>query len=83
MNKILTEVFLPANGKSYEIFLSEDIFVYEAAGLISEILTEVSDGFFTASASDILCSREDGKMYDPNKKLYEVGIKNYSRLMLI
>lgn len=83
MTKILTEVYLPANGKSYEIFLSEDIYVYEAAGLIAEILTEVSDGFFTSCGSDILCSRESGKIYDPNKKLYEVGIKNYSGLMLV
>lgn len=83
MNKILTEVYLPANGKSYEIFLSEDIYVYEAAGLIAEILTEVSDGFFTACGSDILCSRDDGKAFNPGKKLSEVGIKNYSKLMLV
>ena len=39
MDKILTEVYLPASGKTYEIFLSEDMYVYEAVKLLTDIFT--------------------------------------------
>lgn len=83
MDKILTEVYLPASGMTYEIFLSEDMYVYEAVKLLTDIFTEISGGFFCGSGNDVLCSREDGRIYAPEKKLSESGICNRSKLMIM
>ncbi|MCQ2469342.1 MAG: methyltransferase [Ruminococcus sp.] len=83
MDKILTEVYLPASGRTYEIYLNGDMYVYEAVQLLTDILSEISGGFFCGSGSDVLCSREDGTIYDFDKKLSELGIKNHSRLMIL
>lgn len=83
MDKILTEVYLPASGMTYEVFLSEDMYVYEAVKLLTDIFTEISGGFFCRSGNDVLCSREDGRIFDPGKKLSESGIRNHSKLMIM
>lgn len=83
MNRILTEIYLPASGITYEVYLSDDMFVHEAAALLSNMFTEISEGFFCSSEMNILCSREDGRAFDPNKTLSELGICNHSSLMFI
>ena len=83
MDKILTEVYLPASSRTYEIYLSGDMYVYEAIQLLTDIFSEISGGFFCRSGSDVLCSRDNGVIYDFDKKLCELGIKNHSKLMIM
>lgn len=83
MNKILTEIYLPAGGKTYEVYLSADMLVSEAVTLLADMFTEISEGFFCTSNVNILCEREEGRAFDPNKTLSELGLHNHSALMFI
>ncbi len=83
MDKILTQIYLPASGRSYEVYLTENMYVYEAVKLLTEMFTEISEGFFCGSDFDVLCSHESGKIYAPDKTLKELGIKNHSQLMIM
>jgi len=83
MGKILTEIYLPAGGATYEVYLSEELFVREAVQLLAELFTEISEGFFCSGEMNILCSREEGRAFDPDKTLRELDIRNHSSLMFI
>lgn len=83
MNRILTSIYLPASGESYEVYLSKDMYVREAVILLAEMFTEISEGFFTSDDTNILCDRTEGRAFSPEKTLGELGIKNHSSLMFI
>ena len=82
-NKVLTEIYLAAPGKSYDIYLSEDMYVYEAVKLLSEIFDEISEGFFSSGDINFLCDRHTGKIYPSDKTLRQLQIKNHSSLMFV
>lgn len=82
-NKVLTEIYLAASGKSYDIYLSEDMYVNEAVKLLSEIFDEISEGFFSSGDINFLCDRHTGKIYPSDKTLRQLQIKNHSSLMFV
>ena len=58
MEKILTEVFLPAQGKCYDVYLPTDQLVQEILPRLSKMLAELSDGDFVPTGNEVLCSAE-------------------------
>ncbi|MDO5559701.1 MAG: hypothetical protein Q4F95_08900 [Oscillospiraceae bacterium] len=83
MNKILTEIYLPANGKSYEVYLPENMYAGDAAQLLADLFTEAAGGFYCRDDVNILCDRFEGRAFDSDKTLKELNVKNHSMLMLV
>lgn len=83
MNKILVEVHVPVAGKSFDMFIPTHLMLHEAMLLIKKIAMEMSDGLFVASSETTLCNRSDGSILNINLSVYELGLKNGSKLMLI
>jgi hypothetical protein len=82
-NKALVEVIVPAAEKKFDMFIPLNSRMSEVKDLISGVISELSDGKFKGDSTSILCNSETGTIFDINKLVAELGIKNGSGLMLI
>lgn len=83
MEKILVEVFLPSAGRSYDVYIPLSSPVSEVVLLVSKLLSELSNGYFKADKNTVLCDAQTGNVLNINTTVFESGLKNGSRLMLI
>lgn len=83
MNKVLTEIYLPSINESYDVFLPKQIRIHEAISMLSTMMYNLSNGFFKPSDDIILCDKITGEIFDINKSIKDLNLKNGSKLMLI
>ena len=83
MDKVLVEIFVPVVNTSYDVFIPLGSQMYEVLELIKKAVTEMSDGLFIANQSTAVCYRNSGEIININLSVYESGIRNGSKLMLI
>lgn len=83
MNKVLVEIFLPAAGKSFDVYIPLESPLSEVLLLVSTCLSDLSDGRYKANGEAVLCDVATGIIYNINMAVCELGIKNGSKLMLI
>ena len=83
MRKVLVEVFVPTIAERYDVFIPETSHVSEVLELLKKAITDLSDGRFVATNETTLCYRESGSIINVNMTVYELGIHNGSKLMLI
>lgn len=83
MEKVLVEVFVPVLDRTFDIFIPLRSPMYEVLELIKKAVKEMSDGRFVANENTALCHREDGTIININLSVYELEIRNGSKLMLI
>jgi hypothetical protein len=83
MNKVLVEIFLPAAGKSFDVYLPLESQMSEVVMLVSTLLSDLSDGKYKANDNAVLCDAASGIIYNINMTIAELGITNGSKLMLI
>ncbi len=83
MDKALIELFVPVLDRSFDIFIPLHSPMYEVLELIKKAVREMSDGRFISNDNTAICYREDGTVININMSVYELGIQNGSKLMLI
>ena len=83
MSKVLVEVMLPAADRTYDVYIPLESKTSEVIKLLSGMFAEMAEGKYQATDSDILCDAETGTIFDVNRIIAELGIKNGSRLLLI
>lgn len=82
-NKVLVEIFVPAIGKTFDAYLPLDCKAGVATQLAAASLSSLSNETFIASSDSILCDAASGVIYNANKKIKELEIKNGGKLLLI
>lgn len=82
MNKILVEFGIPVLGISFDAFVPAHISAYEMLEMIKRAVNEMMDSGLILDESTSLC-RSDGKILNVNLSVYELGVRNGSKLMLI
>ncbi|MBQ5951820.1 MAG: methyltransferase [Lachnospiraceae bacterium] len=83
MYKVLTEVYVPSVGETFEIYLPAESRVSEVLPLIQQAVAELTAGAFRPNGEVVLCERESGMVYNINMTVEEIGLKNGSRLMIV
>lgn len=83
MEKVIVNVWVPILNTFYDIFIPLETPMYEVLELIKKAVTELSDGRFVANNDTTICQHKDGSILNINMSVYELGIKNGSKLMLI
>ena len=83
MEKVLVEIFVPVLNRSFDVFIPLQSPMYEVLELIKKAISEMSDGRFIANQNTTICHREDGSILNINLSVYELEIRNGSKLMLI
>ena len=83
MHKILVEIYNPALYNTYDVFIPLKSPLYEVVYLLTHTISDLSQGHYKATEQSILCDRKTGNLYDINKTIEELGLKNGSKLMLL
>ena len=83
MEKAIVNVWVPILNASYDIFIPLETPMYEVLELIKKAISELSDGRFVANSDTTICQHEDGSILNINLSVYELGIKNGSKLISI
>lgn len=83
MSKVTIEVYLPAALRSFDIQVSIDSRLSRVTELAAKALGDLSGGLYAADSSSVLCCRETGEILNVNMTVWELGLKNGSRLMLV
>lgn len=83
MDKVLVEILVPAAEKSFDVFIPQTSKMSEIVALTSKALSELSNGKFKPDSTSIICDAKTGHIFNINASIYELEIKNGSKLMLI
>lgn len=83
MKKYLVEIYLPACGRRYDAFLPAGKKVYEVRHLLARLAESLSSGSYKATGDALLLDAETGEPFSLDDTVYDAGIRNASRLILI
>ena len=83
MNKIIVQVYLTANGKTYDIRLPEDMYVHDAADILGDLFADAAKGLYCKGDVNILCFLDKGESLPQDKTLKELNICNRTKLMFV
>lgn len=83
MNKILAEVYFPSLACSYDIYIPDRVRFYQIADMIERAASRLTHGRYTVTGCAVLCDRDSGLVYDPNRTAEEVMLHSGSRLMIM
>lgn len=83
MDKVLVEIFVPAANQSFDVFIPQTSKMGEVVDLVSKSLSRLSNGKYKSDSNSILCEAESGNIFNINLSVYELEIKNGTKLILI
>jgi hypothetical protein len=83
MKKYLVDVYLPASGQHYDVYLPTGKQIGEATQLLASLAESLSGGSFQGTADTVLLNAISGEPLNRHATVYDVGIRNSSRLILI
>lgn len=83
MKKYLVDVHLPAAGKHYDAYLPSGKQIGEATQLLVRIVESLSGGNYKGTADSVLLNAISGEPYNRTLTVYDSGIRNSSKLILI
>ena len=82
MNEILIELYVPALGKSYDVFIPVGAKIYEVSTLITSAVEKLANGLFIPNGA-VICSRSDGQPLDVNATPATLKLRNGAQLLLV
>lgn len=81
---ILVDVYMPSIDDSYDFMLDENVPVEQVIVEISEMIAKKATGKAQINKGNFLmCSMEQNRPLDQKQTLYENGIRDGSRLMMV
>lgn len=76
VDKVLVDIFVPSIDRHYDVYLQKDCAVHIICKLLERALQKETKGYFLADGKSVLCDSLTGSIYNMNKKIYELNIKN-------
>lgn len=83
MNKVMVEINIPVTGTRYDVLLPKTLSVSQATGLLAGFFTGLTGGAYMPDQDTVLCSMDDGRIYNVNSSVEDLHLQNGSKLMLI
>ena len=83
MNKVLIEIYIPAIGEHFDIFVPVDVPIQELTVILADGISEITNGKYLSSKSEQLCTKEPAGILNPALTLQDYGIKDGMQLYLI
>ncbi len=81
--KILAEIYVPAAGESYDVWIPKSLRIRDLVMLLSEALSSLVQGQFQGNPGTGLFWRGSGELLDMNRTVRALGLENGAELMLI
>lgn len=82
MNRILVELFVPALGKTYEVWIPNDISIAILKRLLSRAILDMSEGQLIINESNVIMN-ENGCIYQKDTLIEDTDIINGTKLLVI
>ena len=83
MKKYLVDVYLPASGEHYDVYLPAGKQIGEATQLLVSMAESLSGGSYKGTVNTVLLDAGNGEPFNRDLTVYDVGIRNSSKLILI
>lgn len=83
MDKYLVDVYLPSLRKHFDVFLPANKLIGEVISLLIDILEPLSTKSFEGTADTVLINAVNGEIYNFNTTVFDAGIRNSAKLILI
>ena len=83
MKKYLVDVFVPAIGVHYDVYLPTRKQVAEAMRLLINIVESLSGGSYKGTPNSTLLREHDGVALNLNETIHDAGVRNSSKLILV
>lgn len=83
MTKLQLNVSLPATMDCYDVQVPAEATLGEVTPLIAKGLAQVSQGRYISSVDAVLCDYQTGSILNINMSLWDLGLRNGSKLILI
>ena len=83
MKKYLVDVYLPAIGTHYDAYLPTGKQIGEATRLLANIAESLSGGSYKGSEHTVLINAMTGEPFYQGDTVFDAGIRNSSKLILI
>ncbi len=83
MKKYLVDVYLPSIGEHYDVYLPANKPIGEVTSLLVKIAESLSNGNFKGTSDTVLLSAVDGEIFNRDLNVFDTGIRNSSKLILI
>lgn len=83
MQKYLVDVYVPSWGEHLDVYLPMNKKIGEVIMLLGNLAVSVSGGSYKATADSVLLNAANGEAFNFDLSVYDVGIRNSSRLILI
>ncbi|MCL2082881.1 MAG: EsaB/YukD family protein [Oscillospiraceae bacterium] len=83
MKKYLVDVYLPADGRHYDVYLPTGKQIGEATQLLVKIVESQPGSGYKGGANSVLLYANNGEPLDRNLTVYDAGIRNSTKLILI
>jgi hypothetical protein len=83
MKKYLVDVYLPASGKHYDVYLPAGKRIGETTQLLINIAESLAGGSYMGTSDTVLLNAINGIPLNRNDTVYDAGIRNSSKLILI
>lgn len=83
MNKYLVDVYLPASGEHFDVFLPINKLIGEVISLLADIAVSLSGNSFKRTTDTVLINAANGEVYNFNDTVFDAGIRNSTKLILI
>lgn len=82
-NKALVEVYIPAVGKSYDVYIPLNCKLHIVVKLMCDSFSKLCQDKLIPDKNSVLCDAETGIIYNLNAYVHELNIRNGSRLLFI
>lgn len=83
MDKFLVEVYVPVLEKKFEMFLPANSKLYYVVKTMCRYMDSLEENYRFGNMDCVLTNSQNGVIYDHNMTVYEAGIKNGSKLILM
>ena len=83
MNKALVELYVPAVGDYFDVFVPVDVPIGELTDVIANGIVELTNGKYVASKYEQLCLRVPAGLLNPSLTLQDYGVKDGTRLYFV
>ncbi len=83
MKKYLVDVFVPAAGQHYDVYLPAGKRIDEVITLLGDLAGSLTGGSYQATADTMLLRAGDGAVLERGSTVYDAGIRNAAHLILV
>ena len=83
MRKYLVDVYLPSVGKHYDVYLPAGKLVSESTSLLVEIAQSLTGASYKGTENSVLLDAVSGQPIRHDITVYDAGIRNSSKLILV